>query len=112
MPLDPIDVGDDLKWGLLVKTWATGEDYVQNGYSYPKPGDLDELKKQIRDAEAKVKIPGYITSLMVVQGPKDVLILKLPPREMVKDSEDKLKTQAYEVPKFYGPRAFNNQPSN
>jgi hypothetical protein len=115
MAIDPIIVGDDYKWGLLVKSWATGQDYVGGDltkpYPYPRPQTLQEFNDQTAKAGAGVVIPRHITSLLMIQGTKEVLLIKLPPKEMVKDSENTLQTQPYTVPPFYSPRAFGNTPA-
>jgi hypothetical protein len=116
MPIDPIVVGDDYRWGLLVKSWATGQDYVggdtSKPYPYPRPQTLQEFNDQTAKAGAGVILPRHITSLLMIQGTKELLLIKLPPAEMVKDSEITLQTQPYTVPPFYSPRAFGNTAPN
>lgn len=111
MALDRIRIGNDTRWGLLVKTWATGKNYLNDGMVYPHPTTLDEFKVQCMNAGVALTLPlpDYIKSIMVVQASKEVLLLKLPPKEMVIDSEDTLQTQPYDLPPIYK-AVFGNDP--
>ena len=40
MPVERMMVGSYEQWGKLVKTWATGKDYVKNGNKYPRPSSI------------------------------------------------------------------------
>ena len=74
-------------WGKLVKTWATGEDYVKNGHPYAVPTSLAEVKHQLRTAQTGLVLPERIKHLQVVVGRSDTLLLRLPPPDLVKASE-------------------------
>jgi hypothetical protein len=88
-------------WGKLVKTWATGEDYLKNGHHYAVPTTLDEVKHQLRTAQTGLVLPERIQHLQVVVGRSDTLLLRLPPPDLVKASEQRLATEDYSLPGFY-----------
>jgi hypothetical protein len=102
-----IEPKDDEQWGKLVKTWATGKDYVNNGKNYPrpdtKPDPLAEFNRQTTDAGAGLELPDYVKSILIIQATKDVLVIKLPPKAMIEESEKFLANNDYTLPKFYGP---------
>lgn len=117
MPIDRVEVGDFMAWGKLVKTWATGKDYVADGKNtYPLPHSLDEFKTQVDRAGCKMIIPARIKSLSMIPGDTETLVVRLPPGEMVKDSEATidqllkiLRTSKYPLPDFYD-MAWGTQP--
>jgi hypothetical protein len=112
MAIERLRFADEERWGKLVKTWATGTNYLQDGKSYPIPRTLAEFKQQCSDAQVGATIPAHVTGLTVTQTAKEVLFLRLPPKEMVEDSEQTLQTQPYTLPKFYN-RIFGGvDPSN
>jgi hypothetical protein len=102
-PVDMIPVNYE-NWGKLVKTWATGEDYIQNGHKYPVPETLDEVKRQLAAANTGLTLPERIQNLQVVHGRSDTLLLRLPPPDLVKASEKRLSTEEYAMPAFYNDR--------
>lgn len=116
MPMERVEVGDFMAWGKLVKTWATGEDYVKNGHKYPLPKDLDEFRTQVENAGCEMTIPARIKTLSMIPGDAETLVVRLPPGEMVKESEEKidqllkiLRTSKYPLPDFYD-NAWGTQP--
>jgi hypothetical protein len=99
-----IKVDNDVLWGKLVRSWATGVNHVVPGQPAPKaPETLDELKAQCRDAGIGISIPGFITGLEVVRMPKDKLMLRLPSKELVEKVEGDLKASGakYPIPQYY-----------
>ncbi len=111
MALEPAMVTNYEQWGKLVKTWATGDDYVQNGKAYERPTTLPRLIEQMNDAGVGPVIPSRITSIQLVQVDMNTLVIKLPPREMIKAAEAHLQTGgAYRFPQFYS-RVFNSVPT-
>lgn len=101
-------VGDYLNWGRLVKTWATGDDHVGDGKPYPRPGNLEEFKRQTLQAKCGVVIPDGVTKLVIVQGDSDTLVLRLPSAEMIDATERQIQELAadrsgapYPLPGFY-----------
>jgi len=102
MALERVKFTDDVKWGKLVKTWATGKNYLGDGKTYPRPTTLDEFKQQCVDAQLGITIPAQITSIVIAQASKEVMFIKLPPKEMIEDSETMLAgAGSYPLPSFY-----------
>jgi hypothetical protein len=91
-------VGDPVAWGNLVKSWAKGTKAV--------PATLAELLSQCNDADVGMTMPSYVNDLHVVEKkPKSVFVLKLPPKELVEESEKFLKDGGdYVIPQFYNDR--------
>jgi hypothetical protein len=89
--------------GKLVKTWSTGENHLGDGKDYPIPTTLDELKDQLAMAETGATIPARITKMVVVPQDMETLVLRLPPGELIKDSEEILSQgdNQYVLPTFY-----------
>lgn len=99
-----IEISDDILWGKLVKTWATGENYVNPGQPpFPLPRNLAELHKQTSAIGLRVKLPASNTGLAFVQYSPEVATIKLPPKDMIEGSEADLVQPggSYEIPKFY-----------
>ena len=108
MPMKRVVVGDFMNWGKLVKTWATGKDYMQDGNAYPRPQNLDEFRAQVEMAGCDMDIPPRITKFQLIPGDAETLVVRLPPGEMIEDSErvidmlvGALRTSKYPLPKFY-----------
>ncbi len=99
-PVNMIPVNYE-NWGKLVKTWATGEDYIQNGHKYPVPKTLSEVKQQLAAANTGLTLPARVRKLKVVVGRSDTLLLRLPPPDLVRASETRLAQQDYPLPPFY-----------
>jgi hypothetical protein len=112
MALPRVKVTNLEAWGNLVKTWATGQDRIGNGGTYlPPPTTVDELKTQCGSAGVGLTVPANFTSLTIIQGDENSILIKLPPRAMVLDSENELNGGAtYQLPAFYSPDVFNNAP--
>jgi hypothetical protein len=96
--------GDEKAWGKLVKRWARGEQAI--------PRDLAELKDQIDKAGMREPdCPSFITDLAIIQNPRNVLTIRIPPKELINTGEDKVManlTQPYPLPEFYN--AFFRDP--
>ena len=108
MPMERVVVKNFEMWGRLVKTWATGDDYVHDGNSYPRPTDLAEFKRQVLQANCQMTIPDRLTKLDMVQGDDVTLVVRLPPAQMIVDSEHVLAElgsvavgSPYPLPTFY-----------
>lgn len=101
--LDRLTVGDMERWGNLVKTWATGVNKLGDGKQYSVPKSLQDFQEQCDRALAGVRVPGYVTEIQFVQAPaKETLLLRLPPKELVEDSETALNGgMNYLIPNFY-----------
>ena len=102
-PIEPVNMVpvNYENWGRLMKTWATGEDYVKNGHEFPVPQTLDEVRWQLAAAQTGLELPARIQCLQVVVGRSDTLLLRLPPPDLVKGSEARLAAEDYALPAFY-----------
>jgi len=120
-------------WGKLVKTWATGQNYIdhvmtetdpvptteEQPLKYPKPRSFEEFWDQC--AQARIGLvydDGNYTpvlrddgiGLIVLQGDADVFVLRLPPREILLEYEKRfLAGGTYEFPPFYS-TVFGTEP--
>jgi hypothetical protein len=97
-------ISDELLWGKLVKSWATGESYLGPGTTPPPiPRSLDELHAQCREIGLTVTFPDRQKGLAIVQYSPETVTIKLPPKTMVKETEAALKqaNAAYPIPEFY-----------
>lgn len=96
--------GDEKAWGKLVKRWARGEQ--------AKPRDLAELKQQIKDAGMREPdCPSFITDLMIIHNPRNILTIRIPAKELIDSGEDKVMADpnaSYPLPEFYN--AFFRDP--
>jgi hypothetical protein len=91
------EVANYIAWGNLIKRWAKGEQ--------PVPTSLPDLLNQCAAANVGMMMPPFVTDIAVVQQPKNVFVLRLPPGDLVKQSEDALKAGgAYTIPGFYDQR--------
>jgi hypothetical protein len=108
MAIDRIRFANLDRWGNLVKTWATGVNKLGDGNQYPVPRTFTEFKAQLVMADVGATIPSYITSVTFIQNEKETLLVRLPPKELVEDSENTLNTGgAYDIPPFYATDIFN-----
>jgi hypothetical protein len=103
MPIERITVGSYYQWGKLVKTWATGKDYVKNGHKYPKPSSIEELKEQCAKAAVDATIPDHYKYIKFAEGDVDTVVIRLPNATMIAESEAKLEAPGseYGLPPFY-----------
>jgi hypothetical protein len=103
-------VEDLVKWGNLVKMWATREAYPDVPVM-PVPATLTELKKQVDAIELKITIPSHLKGLSIAIHSPEVLYIRLPPASMIKAVETHLYDDRtdYPVPaiyNMYNPVAF------
>jgi hypothetical protein len=120
-------------WGKLVKTWATGRNYVDHVMTeenpvpttqemppkYPKPRSFEEFWDQCITAHVGLVFDdGNDTpvrrdegiGLIVIQGDADVFVLRLPPQEILLEHEARfISSEKYEFPRFYAD-IFGGQP--
>ena len=90
MAIDRVQIANNERWGKLVKTWATGRNYLEDGNSYPKPANLEEFKEQLARAQVGATIPAHIKSFAFAEAELDTLLVRLPRKEMIEDSEARL----------------------
>src|SRR5260370_41292214 len=63
-----LDIGDDVLWGKLVKSWATGRNYVvPDGAPFPIPRTLDELLALAKSIDLAITFPDGMGGLAVIQ---------------------------------------------
>lgn len=97
-------ISDDILWGKLVKSWATGNNYVTPGGPVPKiPRSMAELQAQATDIGLTITFPDGMTALAVIEYSPQTVVLKLPPKSMVEQTEQDLQAQhaVYPMPQFY-----------
>ena len=123
--LPELMVTDDLKWGKLVKTWATGMNYIGDRKDedapkqYRRPASFQDLVRQCGPDHANVGLmwtDGSPVSgkeavgFMVFQQQAGTVTLKLPPKEMIEASEKAIAAGGrYPLPAFYR-GAFQSKP--
>jgi hypothetical protein len=120
-------------WGKLVKTWATGMDYLGHvptednpvptsdevAVNNPKPRTFPEFWDQCHDAQIGLIFDdGNNTpvpreegiGLIVLQGDSDVFVLRLPPYEILLEHQARvLNAGGYRFAPFYQ-RVFGSPP--
>ncbi len=125
MPHPRINVSDNRIWGLLVKTWATGKNYVRHVPTaaqpfptavevppeFPKPTSFKDMVTQctkagvtlvFEDGNLRPAInPDEPMGFVLVQVTSDTSILRLPAPEKIAESEQFLTNNDYVLPTFY-----------
>jgi hypothetical protein len=124
MPHSKITIAptDFAKWGKLVKTWATGRNYVNHQMTendpvpttpstdFPKPRSFGEFFKQcnlagvtlVFDDANNTQVTGNEgIGLIVLQGDSDVFVLRVPPQEILLEHEARFLAGPYLFPPFY-----------
>lgn len=98
-----LEVSDDILWGKLVKSWATGNNYISPDRPAPAlPRTMDDLQAQAADIGLVISFPDGMVGLEIVQYSSQTAVIKLPPKSMVEDTEQELVTGApYPMPRFY-----------
>lgn len=99
--LDRMRVSNMERWGKLVKTWATGENRLEDGRQYPIPRTLDEFKQQCANAQVGLYVPDRITAMAVVTYDEHTMVLRIPPAALIRESEAHLETGGYMLDAFY-----------
>lgn len=108
MQIERLQVTNHERWGNLVKTWATGVNYLGDDHSYPVPQTMDEFKEQLAKAQVFATVPERFKNIKFVSSDQDTIVVKLPPKAMIEDSESLLNQPGatYPLPPFYK-RLFN-----
>ncbi len=93
-PIPRIEVADYIEMGRLVSEWATG--------STPCPETVEDLKTQL---DGIAVVPDRIKTVSFVQSTLDHLVLRLPVKEMIEESlermSDPMGDGRYTLPPFY-----------
>lgn len=110
-PLEPINMAaiNYENWGRLVKTWATGKSYFEDGTVYPVPTTIEEMQEQLDAVQSGLKLPKRMKTLEVVTMRSDTMLLRLPPADLVAASEERLTREDYTFPPFYD-EVYEHQP--
>jgi hypothetical protein len=95
-----INIKNFEKWGKLIKTWATGTDYLHDGNFYPMPRTRAEFREQMNDSGAG-DIPEETLSVQFMQVNKETLLVVLPRKEDIESVEQEIANGPYKLPEFY-----------
>jgi hypothetical protein len=108
MLIERLQVTNHERWGKLVKTWATGTNYLEDDNVYPLPATMDEFKEQLAKAQVFANVPERFKSIKFVSSDQETILVRLPPKVMIEDSESLLNQPGatYPLPPFYK-RLFN-----
>ncbi len=108
MAIERMTVTNHERWGNLVKTWSTGKNYLEDGNEYPIPESVDEFKEQLAKAQVFMTVPERFKQIKFVAQEQDTIVVRLPPKVMIADSEERLSQPGatYPLPPFYK-RLFN-----
>jgi len=86
MSLERVQITNYERWGNLIKTWATGKDYVADGNRYPVPKTLNEFNEQLQRAQVGASIPDGVRGVQFIQMNDETLLIRLPPKEGVEQA--------------------------
>ena len=93
-PIPRIEVADYIEMGRLVALWATEP--------ATRPKDAEEFRQQL---EGIAVVPERIREVSFVQSTLDHLVLRLPVREMIEESLERMTDPTvdgqYPLPQFY-----------
>jgi hypothetical protein len=108
MRIERLQITNHERWGKLVKTWSTGKNYLEDDNEYPVPSTVEEFKEQLAKAQVFATVPERFKHIQFVTSDQETLLLKLPPKVMIEDSEARLSEDGatYPIPPFYK-RLFN-----
>ena len=108
MAIERLVVTNHERWGNLVKTWSTGKNYLEDDNEYPIPETIDEFKEQLAKAQVFMTVPERFKQIKFVAQEQDTIVVRLPPKVMIADSEERLSQPGatYPIPPFYK-RLFN-----
>ena len=108
MRIERPQISNHERWGKLVKTWATGKNYLEDDNEYQVPSTIDEFKEQLAKAQVFATIPDRFKHIQFVSSDQETILVRLPPKVMIEDSEAMLSQPGatYPIPPFYK-RLFN-----
>ncbi|MBR1213623.1 hypothetical protein [Bradyrhizobium sp. JYMT SZCCT0180] len=101
---DTLVIDNDILWGKLVKSWATGRNYIHpDRDAIAIPRTLEDLLQTARDVGLHITFPDGMVGLAVIQYSPQTAVIKLPPKAMVEATEATLEQPGavYPMPKFY-----------
>lgn len=105
MPKRIVPPASELSWGLLVKSWATGKNYLVPGEPpIPLPHTYDEFKDLCNERLGLgLQLPDWMNAIVFVQPSRSALTIRLPPKEIVEENELEFEQSGlrYEIPSFY-----------
>lgn len=122
MPIKRLKITDYEALGLLVKTWATGEIRLDRpGKFLPVPATIAEFTTMLVQAGATTQaavdewlasFEGTMRKISFVQSTPEELVIRLPMRQMLLDTEKQLETPGfyYPFPPFYSVDFFAGAP--
>jgi hypothetical protein len=90
MSIERLQVTNHERWGKLVKTWATGTNYLGDEHEYPLPATMDEFKEQLAKAQVFANVPERFKQIQFVSSDQETILVRLPPKVMIEDSEELL----------------------
>jgi len=119
-----INVGNHQAWGKLVKTWATGRNYVDHEATeadpgptdvekptrWPKPTSFKEFVEQCIKANARLFFADGLNTpvtgdeglgFVLLQANSNTSVLRLPAADKIAESEVDLLKDGYPLPDFY-----------
>jgi hypothetical protein len=99
-----LEISDEILWGKLVKSWATGENYIVRGRPAPPiPRTLADLLAQATDIGLRISFPDGMVGLEIIQYSGQTVVIKLPPKSMVEATEAEFEATdvVYPMPRFY-----------
>ena len=99
-----LEISDDILWGKLVKSWATGRNYIApNRPAPPIPRTQEDLLAQAAEVGLRIVFPDGMVGLEIVQYSPETAVIKLPPKSMVEDTEAEFDNgdPVYPMPRFY-----------
>jgi hypothetical protein len=103
MAIDRLRFANLERFGKLVKTWATGTNYLGDGNDYELPRDLEEFRRQNADAQTGAHIPDWAKKVRFVACEPDEIIVRIPPKRAIEEAEKRLSEPggAYPLPEPY-----------
>ena len=98
-----IEISDDILWGQLLLSWATGKSHLAPGHASPAlPRTMKDLQKQASEIGLAITFPDGMVGVQFVQFSSETIVIKLPPKEMVEATEAELVAGLqYPMPQFY-----------
>jgi hypothetical protein len=97
-------ISDDILWGKLVKSWATGNNYIAPGRpAPPTPRTREELLAQAAEVGLTIVFPDGMVGLEIIQYSPETAVIKLPPKSMIEATEAgfEVPNTTYPMPQFY-----------